>query len=407
MSQRPVRSILPAVAGVFLAALPLGGARAAPPADVVVKTIDRDSIQGTLVSLSAREGLLLRTEQGEQRRIPTVHLVRLTASCAPAGKRLAETTVTLVGGDYLHGRVVGAADEGETLVLDTGDLGRVALPLDAVVRVVTAPPESPLRKRAGEWLDRLGELSEDRVLMANGDVLGGFVTAVDVDRVSLDTATGETSLPLRLVAAMALNAPQPAPLSQPHLVIRLRHSGRLTATDLEWSGDAVEARLRCGPQVQLEADRVSGVEVLGGKWEHLTMHQPISSEQVGMLSLTWEPRLDRNVLGGPLTVGGETFERGLGVHSRSHLTYELRGGYREFVTSYGLDDHSGPYADVSVLILVDHQPRHAQSNVRPGTLTGPIRLDVARANHLELIVDFGENGDIQDRFDWIDPALIR
>ncbi|MCH7840305.1 MAG: NPCBM/NEW2 domain-containing protein, partial [Planctomycetes bacterium] len=36
-----------------------------------------------------------------------------------------------------------------------------------------------------------------------------------------------------------------------------------------------------------------------------------------------------------------------------------------------------------------------------------IRLNIAGAKHIELVVDFGENGGLQDRFDWVEPALIR
>ncbi len=91
----------------------------------------------------------------------------------------------------------------------------------------------------------------------------------------------------------------------------------------------------------------------------------------------------------------------------SSLTYDLKGLYREFVTSFGIDDDSGPMADVAVAILVDGKRRFSRTNVRRGELFGPVRLDVTRANRIELIVDFGENGDLQDRFDWIEAALIR
>ena len=112
-------------------------------------------------------------------------------------------------------------------------------------------------------------------------------------------------------------------------------------------------------------------------------------------------------MGGPLTVAGEAFERGIGVHSRSSLIFEIKGAYREFVTSFGMDDDSGPVADVTVVILVDGQKRFEKAHIRPGMLHGPVRLDVAKAGRLELIVDFGDNGDLQDRFDWIGTGLIR
>ena len=35
------------------------------------------------------------------------------------------------------------------------------------------------------------------------------------------------------------------------------------------------------------------------------------------------------------------------------------------------------------------------------------RIDVGGAKQLTLEVDFGRNGDIQDRFDWIEPGLVK
>jgi len=95
------------------------------------------------------------------------------------------------------------------------------------------------------------------------------------------------------------------------------------------------------------------------------------------------------------------------VHSKSVLSYGLDGAYREFVTSFGMDDDSGRGANVKVAILVDGQQRFERSNVVSGVLHGPVRVDVAGAKRLELVVDFGLNGDVQDRFDWIEPGLVK
>jgi hypothetical protein len=88
-------------------------------------------------------------------------------------------------------------------------------------------------------------------------------------------------------------------------------------------------------------------------------------------------------------------------------SFELGGRYREFVTALGLDDTSGPLADVDVRVRVDGQTRYTKEHVRRGELIGPIRLELGGASRIELIVDFGANGDPQDRFDWVEPALIR
>ena len=159
--------------------------------------------------------------------------------------------------------------------------------------------------------------------------------------------------------------------------------------------------------IQIPADRVARLDVVGGRWQWLTAIQPISYEHTPALSLAWEWQLDRNVIGGPLRVASRTYAHGLGVHSQCAVTFDLEGAYGQFVTSMGLDDDSGPYADVDVEIRVDGQRRFAKQGLTPGTLHGPIRLDVTGAKRIQLVVKFGRNADLQDRFNWIEAALIR
>jgi hypothetical protein len=56
---------------------------------------------------------------------------------------------------------------------------------------------------------------------------------------------------------------------------------------------------------------------------------------------------------------------------------------------------------------VDGQQRFERSDVVRGKLHGPVRIDVSGAKQVTLEVDFGRNGDIQDRFDWIEPGLVK
>jgi alpha-galactosidase len=50
-----------------------------------------------------------------------------------------------------------------------------------------------------------------------------------------------------------------------------------------------------------------------------------------------QPQPDKSVTGKPLSIGGRTFERGLGTH-RSTLWVDLGGGAERFQASVGVDD---------------------------------------------------------------------
>lgn len=395
-----------ALVALFLFTVPGVPARAAEraPIDVVVKTIDRDAAAGRLMALDVQRGLLLHTSGGEPRPIPLADVVRITNLVPPPPGPTGDTIVTLTGDDTFHGRVIEGPPH--AIALDTVDAGVLSIPLDTLKCVVFARTDSAEHRRALDWLQRQGHADEDLLLMSNGDVLRGFLSSIGAETVTFDAGGAETVIPRGRVRAATV-APAAAVSALVRFLIRLRESGRFGATDMRWSGGDVQVTFRHGAEATIAAERIGVVEVLGGRWQWLAALEPISFEHTPMLGLDWPYAINRNVHRAPLAVAGETFSHGIGVHSRARLTYDLRGEYKEFVTAFGLDDSAGFPADVSVAIVVDGKRRFDQTGVRAGKLFGPFRFDVTRATRMELLVDFGENGDIQDRFNWIEAALIR
>ena len=380
-------------------------ARGAHRPDVLIKTVAPDVVQGQLVSLDLTEGATV-TVQGAEERVAAADIVRVVTTATPVAPPPDAVRVSLVGGDMLFADALDG--ENEEVLLDARDLGRVRIPLDLIERFDLPNAFRPEHRAAVRWLDddpRRGD--EDRVLLTNGDVLRGFVASVSSDSIQLDGTTGLTDVPPHVVVAIRLAATRPASPALPAMTVWLRDGTRLTVTALRWGDDGLSARLPFGPTVTPPVDRVLRAEMVGGRWEWLSAHQPISYEHTPMMALDWPFVVDRNVLGGPIVVAGESFERGVGVHARCSLTYDLKAAYTEFTTRFGLDDRSGPLADVEVEILVDGQRRFHQDDVRRGALLGPVRIDVTRAKRIELIAGFGDNGDIQDRFNWVEAALIR
>ena len=387
-------------------------ANASAQIDVRIKTTANGDFVGRLIALSAKQGATLATEGDQRMRLAVDDIVRIAAAPRPKLARPRGFTVVLSQGDLLHG-LLGEGDA-ESLVIETVDVGRISLPLDLVVRIDAARAEEATYRDSVEWLDRAASADEDRILLTNGDVVRGFITAISADGISIEGTLGETLIPRATIVAARFTAPTASHPASPYQVVSLQSSGRLTLREIDWSGDVVKGISPGGGEVLIEAQRILDVELFGGKWEWLSHHTPISFQHTPMLATSklavsqgWDYVRDRNVLGKPLRVAGKTYRHGLGVHSRATLTFDLKGKYREFVTAYGMDDDSGAHADVSVSILVDGRPRHDRQHIRRGKLHEAIRLDVAGAKRIELIVDFGDNGDIQDRFNWIEPALIR
>ena len=371
---------------------------------VMLRTADGQDLQGVLGRFSLTDGAVIRTTSGVDRRLDSRDIVAVETGKVAQPPLVGDVTVRLVGGDVLYGRLSGSLPEG--LRLKTVDLGSVEIPLDAVTSVECYVQDSATRLPDARGRKRMGVAPDDTVLLRNGDVLHGFVLGIDAGQILLEQGTDTVPVNLELASAVYLAATAPPGAAGLYAVATLTHSGRVTFTEITWNDGSFEARCRHGAQVRLAGAAVVKLDILGGRWEWLAQHQPVSFEHTPMLGLGFDYVADRNVLGEPLVVAGRAFAHGIGVHSRTRLVYDLRGQYQEFVTQFGLDDDSGTYADVDVVILLDGRQLLERSHVRAGTLLGPFRLDVARGKRLELIVDFGAASDLQDRFDWIDPALV-
>lgn len=402
--------ILFAFYGVSLPAMVLpiaaGGPAPVRGPDVLVRTTEAEVISGRLMSFALDRGLILDDHATQDTvRIPAVDVVRITTDVAANIDRTSAAVFVLSEGDRLIGRPVDFGDDRVTV--ESPSLGRVRVSLERVVGYVTAIGSGTA------WSERIERLLEgpvagaDVVLLANGDRAAGVVLAVDAEFVVLETSVGVSRLPHDRVAAVRIVS---APLPRREgltACLDLADGSRLHVSHLNWEHPTASVRLFDDAIVEFDADQIVRAEIEGGRWTSLSDVAPLSAEQIPMIALDWPVERDRNVLGGPLRVAGQSFERGLGVHSRSCLTYDLRGEYRRFVTSYGLDDDSGPLADVRIAIRVDDQVRHQRDGLRRGELVGPINLDVSNARKLELVVDFGRLAAVQDRFDWLDAALVR
>jgi NPCBM/NEW2 domain len=253
---------------------------------------------------------------------------------------------------------------------------------------------------------------QDVVTLGNGDVLKGIVIDISADKVTLQPETGDpTPVPLESVAAVMFATPAGAgPTTAPAqraLKVKLSDGSSLTAAALtgdDSSGWSIT--LPGAPAKPLEGSVVVAIEQVNGPVSWLSSRTPSEIVQVPYLGTPWPTRFDRSVKGGPIKFGDKTFGHGIGVHAYSRLTYPLDGAYKSFRTQYAMDGDL-PYADVTVRVLLDGKVVHEQKNFRAGVLCPVVQADLAAAKSLTLEVDFGDNYDTQDRFNWIEPALVK
>lgn len=394
--------IVAALAAALAPALAPALARAEPWFEVITSAGKLHS--GRVQSLSL-DGDLVLVEGGAEQRLPAGALLSLAAQTASTAAPPGLVDFHLAGGDRVRGTI--AAVSGETLEIASPEFtGLAPLELARVAGVVTPAG------RSGRWQAQVRRLLQeptgmsDRILLDNGDILNGFVASLDARSLTYEVDAQMREAPLARVLALRLAGAEPpaAPVSGAH--VQLVSGTRLTVSRLDWPRSGPVQVAFGQSELYLDPTAVRGIAFFSDCVRPLSAQPPDAFEETPLLTVPWGYALDRNVAGGPLSVAGRQFARGIGVHSRSVLRYQLGGAATALVTRFGLDDSAGLGAMVEVRVRVDGESRLERTITAGAGLQDPLWIDLRGAVALELMVDPGPDGAILDRFDWVEPVLI-
>lgn len=115
----------------------------------------------------------------------------------------------------------------------------------------------------------------------------------------------------------------------------------------------------------------------------------------------------RSVVGGPLSVGGQRFERGLGTRATTRVEFDLGGHYELFLAEVGVDDASRFQGSVRFVVEVDARERHRTDVLRGGgEKIESLRVSLRGAERLSLIVEDAGDGQEADLADWGDARVL-
>lgn len=180
-------------------------------------------------------------------------------------------------------------------------------------------------------------------------------------------------------------------------------SGRLDRSDER----SLTVETSVGTTTALRISDVVFLRVHSDRVVYLSSLDPIRTATEGLLHRSWPVRMDRSVSGGAITMQDQVFERGIGVHSKTELTFELGGNYESFAATIGIDDAVRPLGNVIFLILGDDRALFESDPISGRDPPRTVLVDVRSVKALTLIVDYGEALDVADHADWADARLIK
>lgn len=282
-----------------------------------------------------------------------------------------------------------------------------------LVWLVKPPAETPIDPARYSWLP--AERNRDFIRLRNGDTASGAFTGFKDDAgLRLKPETGdERVVPFTELSAIAFNPAlaRNRKVKGPYARLVLRDGTRIAVTQFASDVQTLKGKSLFGPSLEVPLSELLSLDVMQGKATCLADLKPKKAEHAGFLGTAWPWAANRTVRGEPLRLleaaGESTYDRGLGTHPKTVLTYDLAGKYKRFEAVVGLDAATGARGRAAVKVLVDGKEQPLPDLLK---LTGgpavPVVVNIAGAKELTLIVDFGPAGDVQADVNWGDARLV-
>jgi hypothetical protein len=386
-------------------------ARGAAP-EVVLHRLDGTQLRGVWVG-GDEAAVRVRGSEGvtEVALADLAELIAAPSADAPAVAEPAadEALFYFADGGMLSGRILPPTGAGVTAATRFGAETQLGFSVLAGVRFEA--DAAAYAKAAELFAAALADRRPGQDVLITRDVedvrsLRGALTALSPGSGTFHVGGRDRTFDLSKVFGVVFARGVSEPPASPALV-RLVDGGVIGGRFL--GGDEAGLRLEAsfGPTVTVPLADVASVRFRSERVVFLSELTPAKEELDGRLHAPQPPRRDRGVSGGPLAAGGRTFSRGLGVHARTTLVYELGGAFETFAAAVGLDDRVGSMGSVVFRVLGDDRVL-----AETGTLTGDDELvdlvvPVAGVTALTLVVDYADELDLADQAVWGQARLIR
>ncbi len=202
----------------------------------------------------------------------------------------------------------------------------------------------------------------------------------------------------------AAGASKPAP---GHVLIELADGSSFSGTMKSADERTMRVESTFGVEVEVPLGDVRRLKLRSDRVQFVSDLKPANQRVEGVLHAPWPIRTDQNVLGDPLSIGGRKFERGVGVHSRTELSYAIAGEFDRFAATIGIDDAVRPLGSVVMQVKGDGRTLFDSGVIAGNDPPRDVLVDIAGVQSLTLLVDYGEGLDASDHADWGDARLLR
>lgn len=325
----------------------------------------------------------------------------------------ANVKIMLTNGDIMPGELISGSSSSISLKTQFKDGYEITFENIAGI-IFPYNPAVPLNKD-------FPKSSEDTVYLTNGDTDIGVVKSVSAESILFKSSRFKKEIPYKTSDIYAASFFQIAkPPAEPDELISIitgsyteyKITGRIISLDNEKQLLSVSTFYKETLAIPLAS--VSSIYFKNGKCVYLSDITPASEKTKSYFGsdapfYTWAR--DKNALNaGPILINGVRFRKGISAHSRTELAYKLDGKFSRFQCTIGLDDVSRNQVfsgSVTFIVLADGKEIFNSGVMNYGDQAREIHLNISNSDELNLVVDWGNDGDILDFADWAGARLLK
>jgi hypothetical protein len=282
----------------------------------------------------------------------------------------------------------------------------LAIPIDAV-RAVRFEPGTASTELDQALAAPSAEL--DRLLLkveaGKLDTVSGLVESISADEVKFELDGRSRPVPRAKLFAIVVAQPDAGGTVPPALVI-LKDGSQLGGELTGLVEGKASLQIAGGGKAEIPWAGVRRVLIRSSRVAFLSDLKPAAVEQQAIATIARPWQRDKSVLGKPLALGSRVFEKGIGVHSRSLLTFDAEGKYDVLAAAIGIDAETAGKGDCVFTVLGDGQPLFTRQ-MKGSDAALDISVPIAGMQQVTLLIEPGADLDLADHADWCDVRFIK
>jgi hypothetical protein len=313
----------------------------------------------------------------------------------------------LIDGDKFAGAVTAWSDRKITISLDAAPASNIDLAVEQVKELWSGTADQVKQARGMKIEPGL----EDTVFVARDKeitTVRGVAIGIEGDSLKFRYGNDDRRIALAKIVGIVLGGQGEAkPDNSFRQTLRLTNDDTISGKLKSLNAENVELQTPGGSTVKILVSRLGKIEFKNGRMVFLSDLKPAQVEQTPYFDRMLGFRVDTSLSGGTLTLGDGPTTRGVAVHSRCVLKYDLGAKFDEFKTKIGFQQPEGKLGQAVIRILGDDKVLWENQDARGDAKPEEVAVKLAGVNFLILEVDFGKGQDVADRVVWGNPRLLR